>query len=490
MFEKLYCPDFSAIFNEKFSNPFIYPMLDTLQWPLLIDIDMPAEAKNLLDLKDERGHSLFYRRKISSKEWGIERECASIGHVLFQAYFLDLSHKISNSQVIAACQKVFPRASAIVCPELSGFDIDFIKNNEKYISGIVFYPFNQDIEGSEDEIDKVIKFCNDDGYPVKWDVHGLITAKKKALQEVIAWILSKLEKFKKVIFILSGLELPDLIEVSSFMKYNHRLWLEIDPRVIGGTNPGTFFKELFSLPGFIQNFWDRIIIGTSTPMLEASQVTRGIWEATEPLPFNLKALLRTWLQRNALRIFKVPLGQVSQNKAFLEVERFVLKESNRMIQDLGDRRHAIVDFELTATSFSITQLLWIQPLVKQAWERIKSEFKEIEAGELLIRSYHTTTSILINEHERGNFLQLHYDFCLKTQEDPSFKLHTVAAEENRADFNFPDHILASSIGNRNVIVPISKNKLDMGGRENIYIIVTFGPRNVKIKFRFSIYQKK
>ncbi|MBD3186097.1 hypothetical protein GF325_04635, partial [Candidatus Bathyarchaeota archaeon] len=139
MFERLYCPDFSAIFHENFANPFIYPLIDSLQWPLLVDIEFPTETRNLLSLKDERGHPLFYRRKISSMQWELECRCASIGHVLFQAFYLDKEHNISNSQVIATCQKVNPRASAIVCPNFTEFDIDFMKNNAKYISGVVFY---------------------------------------------------------------------------------------------------------------------------------------------------------------------------------------------------------------------------------------------------------------------------------------------------------------------------------------------------------------
>ena len=147
----------------------------------------------------------------------------------------------------------------------------------------------------------------------------------------------------------------------------------------------------------------------------------------------------------------------------------------------------VVDFEISLQSFSITQLIWIQPVLKQLWHAVgKKNNYTIETGELLLRSYHTTTSILVNEHERGNFLQLHYDLAKKTMENASDKLHTVAAEENRADFNYPDHLLASSVGNRNVTIPIRDGELQLGGRENFYVLVTFGPRGMKLLARFTL----
>ncbi|MHA1679687.1 MAG: hypothetical protein ACTSUE_01685 [Promethearchaeota archaeon] len=487
MIEKLYSPDFSAIFDEEFANPFLYEMVDSLQWPLFADIEFPTETKNLLAFNDERGHSLFYRRKISTSQWIIERQCASIGHVFFQAFFLDKDHNISNSQVIAACQKVSPRASAIVCPNFTEFDVDYMINNAKYISGVVFYPLFQKLDPTSEKFKNVINYCNENKIPVKWDFHEFSIPQTKHLHDVFYSIVSLFKQYKDVIFIISGLDLGGIEELAEKMKYYPRLWMELDHRVLGGMPPGDFFKRVFSIPGLIQNCWDRIVVGSTTPTLEASQLTRGIWDATEDLPFNLKSLLRTWILRNALRLFKIPLHKVCLDNKFLNIKRSTMEEAQRTITAFPGKKQAIISYKLTLQSFSITQLLWIQRHILNAWEKIRGEFKNIEVGELLIRSYHTTTSLIMNEHERGNYLQLHYDLAQKTRLDATKALHTVAAEENRADFNYPDHILASSVGNRAIIIPISHDNLDMGSRENYYIIVTFGPRSVNILLRFSFY---
>jgi hypothetical protein len=31
------------------------------------------------------------------------------------------------------------------------------------------------------------------------------------------------------------------------------------------------------------------------------------------------------------------------------------------------------------------------------------------------------------------------------------------------------------------------DKLDIGGRENVYVLVTFGPRGIKLKLHFTFY---
>jgi len=487
MIEKLYCPDFSAIFDERFANPFVYAPVDSLQWPLLVDLPMDGGTQELLALKDERKHDVFYHRKITSAQWEIERQCAGTGHVLFQACYLESVCKITNDQVLATCNAVNGLASAIICPELDGDDVAYMKEHAASIAGIVFYPLYQQIDFDDQVFLDVVARCNENGIPIKWDFHELVGPKTASFQQMLAGILGLLGKYENIVIIMSGLDLSGVQVVSEKMKHHPRLWLEIDPRIVGGLHPAGLFSRLFALPGFIQNCWDRIIIGSATPTLEASQVMRGLWDATEALPFQLKCLLRTWLPRNALRAFKLPLDQLATSKIFSTDERFTWKEVNRTIVDLQDHKQAIIDYQASLQSFSITQLLWLQPMIEAMWASITKEFSTIETGELFIRTYHTTTSLITNEHERGNFLQLHYDFAQKTREDPSDKLHTVAAEENRADFNYPDHILATSVGDRNIVLPIVGDKLDIGSRENVYVLVTFGPRGIKLKLRFTFY---
>lgn len=488
MIEKLYCPDFSAVFNdERFANPFLYGPVDSLQWPLLVDLPMDGETKELLALKDERQHEVFYHRKITSMQWEIERQCAGTDHVLFQACYIDADCKITNDQVLTTCSAVNGLASAIVCPELNGDDVAYMEEHAANIAGIVVYAVYQQIDIDGQTFNDIAAYCNEERLPIKWDFHEFAGSRTVSLPQLLPGVLALFDKYKHIVIILSGLDLSGIQLVTEKMKNHHRLWLEIDPRDIGGLHPAGLFSRIFALPGFIQNCWDRVIIGSATPTLEASQVIRGLWDATEPLSFQLKCLLRTWLPRNALRAFKLPLDQLATSKIFSTDERFKCKEIARTIVDLQDHKQAIIDFEASFQSFSITQLLWIQPMIESTWSAVKAEFPSIETGDLLIRTYHTTTSLIMNEHERGNFLQLHYDFAQKTREDLSDKLHTVAAEENRPDFNYPDHILATSVGDRNLILPIVGEKLDIGGRENIYVLITFGPRGIRLKLRFTFY---
>ncbi len=78
------------------------------------------------------------------------------------------------------------------------------------------------------------------------------------------------------------------------------------------------------------------------------------------------------------------------------------------------------------------------------------------------------------------YLQLHYTLAEKCKEFPDNMLHTVAALEKRADFNFPDHLLSTSIGCRSITIPIRNGKITMGDREHLYAFIPFGPRLVKL----------
>ncbi|MEX2681658.1 MAG: hypothetical protein Q6373_008660 [Candidatus Sigynarchaeota archaeon] len=477
------------MFDGKFANPFAYPLVDSLQWPLLVDMPMDAATKELLSLKDERNREIFYHRKITLAQWDIERACSGLGHVLFQALYLDDGHRITNHQVLENCTGVNERASAIMCPELAGNDVAYMKKNTSIVAGIVFYPLFQAIDLDAPAFQAVMAYCDENKIPVKWDFYQYSIAKPDTVQEWFPRILSMLARYKNVQFIFSGLDLLDIEIVVQKMKHYPRAWLEIDLRVMGGMNPAGFFSRVFALPGFINNCWDRVVIGSATPTLEASQLVRGLWDASESLPFQLKCLVRTWLPRNALRVFKLPLDKIATEPHFSKIERFQWKETSRTVVELGDYKQAIIDFEVRLESFSITQLLWLQPAMEATWAAARKALPPVETGELLIRTYHTTTSMIMNEHERGNYLQMHYDLAAKSRDDPTNALHTVAAEENRADFNYPDHILSSSIGDRSLTIPIAANKLDMGSRENAYILVTFGPRGVRLKFRYTLYCK-
>jgi hypothetical protein len=83
-------------------------------------------------------------------------------------------------------------------------------------------------------------------------------------------------------------------------------------------------------------------------------------------------------------------------------------------------------------------------------------------------------------------LDLHYLFAEISKKDSSAFLHTVRALENRADFNHYDHELASTYGNRQLTLPILNRNLEIGNRENYYVLVTFGPRTFNLFFKIKL----
>lgn len=486
MIERLYCPDFSALFNPRHANPFAFHAFDTLQWPLLTDVPQDDRTKALLAVKDERGHPVFYHRKISSGQWNVERACAGIGFSMFQAFHLDGSAGISNDQVLAACKAVGSSAAGIICPVISPDGLREIDKARADIAGVVFYPLFQDIDVGSPDLRAILERCAGEGLPVKWDFFEWATPKKSSLYQLLPGILALMAEHRNITFIFSGLELSGIQHVAEKMKYYPRAWIELDPRVIGGLDPATFFTSVFSLPGFVQNCWSRVVLGSATPTLEASQVSKGLLDATARLPFHQRSLLRAWLPRNAARLFPHRDTYLAPGPWPGTFPFKTWVESFRHVETQGKSRHVTIDIEATLQSFSITQLLWIQPLIEEIWASLKKDFASVLHGRLLVRSYHTTTSLIMNEHEHGNYLQLHYDLAERTMSDPSTALHTVAAEENRADFNYPDHFLASSVGSRDITIPITNGSLALGGRENAYVLVTFGPRAVSIKLRFEL----
>jgi len=132
----------------------------------------------------------------------------------------------------------------------------------------------------------------------------------------------------------------------------------------------------------------------------------------------------------------------------------------------------IIEYKLKLRSYAITQLLFLTDIIKDIFKR-SLENSDLKSGELFIRSYHTTTSLIINEHEYGNYLDLHYMFAEISSRDSAPFLHTVRALENRADFNHYDHELASTYGSRQLTLPIVDGRLDIGGRENFFYIFFF-----------------
>ena len=147
-------------------------------------------------------------------------------------------------------------------------------------------------------------------------------------------------------------------------------------------------------------------------------------------------------------------------------------------------------YKVKLRSYSVTQLLFLTDLIKKLFNETLKKYPNLSNGEFFIRSYHTTTTLVVNEHEHGNYLDLHYKFAEISKEDSSEFLHTVMAEENRADFNHFDHELASTYGSRQLTIPILNKSLEIGGRENFYLLVTFGPRTIQLLVKIKLLKEK
>ena len=483
MVERLYQPDFSGIFGENYSNAFIYGQVDSLVWPIFNDIEISDQMKNLLNLKNKDCRKCFYRRKISIEDEEVELNCSNIDFALIQAMDLGREYGISNSDVVTSVKKKLNLFKGVLSYDLSenmpkGDILSDLKDIERdiQIASIALYPSYTKLDLTDKKntsLKNLLVYCKTKNYFIKIDIGNLFLPDNYPEFTSYQKIKSFLSKNTKNIFILSGLDISgDFNLYYQLLKYFNNLWIEIDPRTFGGMTPTDCFKQIFTLKGFIQNCWHRLSIGSATPTLEISQMVRGFLEATEELPFSQKCILRTWSFRNVNRlnssVFKPKLN------ANLKLFKTVLKVDQNQIVENQNEVNFIYKIQLR--SYSITQLIFLIQMINEISDDALKKYPELQNGELFIRSYHTTTSLIINEHEYGNYLDLHYMFAEISKKDCSQFLHTVRAQENRADFNHYDHELASTYGIRQLTLPIINRKLEIGERENFYVLVTFGPR--------------
>ncbi|MFX0186903.1 MAG: YjbQ family protein [Candidatus Hodarchaeota archaeon] len=494
--ERLYQPDFSSIFGESYSNAFLYGQVDTLVWPIFNDIEMSDSLKNLLKLTNKEDREYFYHRKISLDDEKIELNCSNIDLALIQALELGKEYGITNSDVVAVVKKdpnIFKGILSFDLPNSSTISefISDLKNIEKEIdvAGMVFYPSYTKLDFTDvknNALEEFLKHCKEKNYFIKIDVGNLMLPDNYPEFTSYNKIKSLLSRNQENMFILSGLDISgDFNLYYQLLKYYNNLWIEIDPRSFGGMTPTDFFKQIFNLKGFVQNSWYRVLIGSATPTLEIPQIVRGFIEATEQLPFSQKCILRTWAFRNVNRlnssVFRPIINvDLKQYRTILNINKIKTIENDNEI-------HFIYKIQLR--SYSITQLVFLTKLINEVFNDTINKNPNLQNGEMFIRSYHTTTSLLINEHEYGNYLDLHYKFAEISKKDSSNFLHTVRALENRADFNPYDHQLATIYGNRQLILPIINRKLDIGNRENFYILVTFGPREFQLYIRIKFLKE-
>ena len=485
--ERLYQPDFGCIFGPNYADAFSYDQVDSLVWPILNDIKPSQSLEALLQFENTEGRPYFYHRKIDLSDLKIELNCSGIDHAFIQAMDLDRSYGISNTDVINFVkldQKLF---SAIISYNLNQVNIiqDIIKiQKEIPVVGIVLYPSFTKIDlnnSNNQELSSLINFCKDNNLFLKIDVGNTYLPDNESKFTSIEEIKKFASDHQDLPIILSGLDVSgDFSLYYQLLKYFNNFWLEIEPRSFGGATPKDIMLKIFSIKGFIQNSWNRVTFGSATPTLESSQIKRGFLEATEELPFAQKLILRTWGFRNIVRlnpkIFK-PNGNIESFNPLINCN---LKSSYENENEIN------MIYDVHLRSYAITQLVFISDLIKNLFNETKKKVPSIKNGDLFIRSYHTTTSLIINEHEYGNYLDLHYKFAEISKLDSSRYLHTVRALENRADFNHFDHELASTYGMRNIIIPFVDGNLEIGGRENFYVLVTFGPRSFHLLVQLKL----
>lgn len=489
--ERLYQPDFSCIFNTKFANAFLYGQVDSLVWAVFKDVDKSEALQNLLRLKNSEDQEYFYTRNIGTSDEKIELSCSAVKLALIQAMDLGREYGISNSDVISVVRKdpkTFIGVLSYNLSSLSSFN-DLLSDLEKIekevkIAGIVLYPSYTKLDLTNNSIlNELMPYCMEKKYFIKIDIGNLLFPEN--YPEFVSYekIKSFLSKYPKNVIVLSGMDVSgDFNLYYQLVKYYNNLWIEIDPRSIGGMTPTDCFKQIFAIKGFIQNCWHRILIGSSTPTLEISQMVRGFLEATEDLPFSHKSLLRTWGFRNANRL---------NSSVFTKIEDITLDQYETILgfeqpNVLESENEVNLIYNIRLRSFSITQLIYLSQLIKEIFNDSLRKFPNLQNGALFVRTYHTTTSLIINEHERGNYLDMHYMFAELTKRDSSKFLHTVRALENRADFNPHDHSIAMKYGHKQLILPIINRNLEIGSRESFYTLVTFGPRVFQLYIRIKL----
>jgi thiamine phosphate synthase YjbQ (UPF0047 family) len=488
--ERLYQPDFSSIFGANYANAFTYGQIDTLIWPIFNDFESSKALANLLVLKNHEGRNYFYNRKMSIEDEKVELFSSNINYGLVQAMDLNQPYGIANEDVLSVVRSDPQIFKGILSFNLRNSAISELESltNQIPVVGVVLYPSFCRIDIAEvnnKNLNELLNYCKKKKFFVKIDIGNMNLPENYAEFTTYDKFKSFLSRNPDIVIILSGLDFSgDFFLYSQLLKLYNNLWIEVDPRNIGGMTPTDYFKEIFSFKGFVQNSWHRIIIGSATPTLEMSQMKRGFLEATEILNFSQRDLLRIWAFRNINKLTP------SIFKPIIEPNLFQAIRDIKKIKQIKHDNDVTISFNVKLRSFAITQLLFITDLIKDLFKSCIEENPQFKDGEIFIRSYHTTVSLIINEHEFGNYLDMHYKFAEMSSMDTSQFLHTVRALENRPDFNFFDHDLANKYGIRQLILPVLDGKIKIGDRENFYVLVTFGPRTFNIHIKVKLTKEK
>jgi len=97
---------------------------------------------------------------------------------------------------------------------------------------------------------------------------------------------------------------------------------------------------------------------------------------------------------------------------------------------------------------------------------------EIESGICLINSPHSTTAIIVNEHESG----LMKDFLRKVREEFP---RGAGWQHDRVDDNANAHLASVFLGHSKTL-PIRHGRLERGTWQNIFLLELDGPRTRRV----------
>jgi secondary thiamine-phosphate synthase enzyme len=129
-----------------------------------------------------------------------------------------------------------------------------------------------------------------------------------------------------------------------------------------------------------------------------------------------------------------------------------------------------------------TEYLTLNIPSKMAFQNITPQVEQvlrrsgIQEGLLLCNSMHITSSVFINDDERG----LHHDFGQWLEELAPFNASPDVYHHNRTGEDNADAHLKRQVMGREVVVAVTKGRLDFGPWEQIFYGEFDGHRNKRV----------
>ena len=130
----------------------------------------------------------------------------------------------------------------------------------------------------------------------------------------------------------------------------------------------------------------------------------------------------------------------------------------------------VISRQLEIQTHRRTELVNITDLVKEVVLR-----SEVRNGLCTVFTRHTTTGIMINENEPGLELDVVRFLEKLVPYEGNYFHHHYFYKDGRMAVNAWAHLRSILLG-ASVVIPIEDGKLQLGGRENIYLVELDGPQ--------------